>query len=73
MKVKLLVSRAGVGFTQNCGDVIDVDEDEANRLIDSNQAEPASARKGAGRKAVVEAAVKPAPKRRAKKKPVSDE
>ncbi len=36
MKVKLLTSRAGVGFVQNCGDVIDVDAAEAKRMMESS-------------------------------------
>ena len=39
MKVKLLVSRAGVGFCQNAGDEPDLDPEEAQRLIDAGQAE----------------------------------
>jgi hypothetical protein len=70
MKVKLLVSRAGVGFSQNAGDVIEVDE--GKRLLDRQMAEAVSIRKGAGSQPVVEAAMKPKPKRRAKKKPVDE-
>lgn len=40
MKVKLLVSRAGPYFSQNAGEVVEVDEAEAKRLIASDQAEP---------------------------------
>lgn len=36
MKVKLLISRGGVGFTQNAGDEIDVDNDEAKRMMEAN-------------------------------------
>ena len=72
MKVKLLVSRAGVGFSQNAGDVIDVDPEEGKRLLDRQMAEAVSIRKGAGGKPVVEAAMKPKPKRRAKKKSVDE-
>lgn len=38
MKVKLLVSRSGVGFSQNVGDVIDVDKSEGLALIKAGQA-----------------------------------
>ncbi len=72
MKVKLLVSRAGVGFSQNAGDVIEVDPEEGKRLLDRQMAEAVSIRKGAGSKPIVEAAMKPKPKRRAKKKPVDE-
>ena len=72
MKVKLLVSRAGVGFSQNVGDVIEVDADEGKRLLDRGMAEAASIRQGAVSKPSVEAAMKPKPKRRAKKKPVDE-
>ena len=40
MKVKLLISRAGLSFTQSVGDVVDVGEDEAKRLIEAGKAEP---------------------------------
>lgn len=36
MKVKLLTSRAGAGFVQNLGDVIDVSPEEAKRMMESN-------------------------------------
>ena len=35
MKVKLLVSRAGSGVVQNVGDVIDVPNDEAKRMMEA--------------------------------------
>lgn len=38
MKVELLVARAGVGESQNRGDVVDVDSDEGQRMIDAGQA-----------------------------------
>lgn len=38
MKVKLLVSRAGVGFVQNRGDEIEVSDDEGARMIEASQA-----------------------------------
>lgn len=41
MKVKLNVARATMHDTQQSGDVIDVDREEARRLIDSGQADPA--------------------------------
>lgn len=40
MKVKLLVSRAGPFFSQNAGEIIEVDDAEGKRLIASDQAEP---------------------------------
>tara|TARA_R100000152_G_C6782231_1_gene219184 strand:- start:10106 stop:10333 length:228 start_codon:yes stop_codon:yes gene_type:complete len=75
MKVKLLVGRAGTGFVQNPGDIIEVPDAEGQRLLDSNQAIIAGSRKGAGSKPVIEAAVKPSPKKRArpKKKPAVNE
>ncbi len=39
MKVKLLVSRSGPLGSHNAGDVIDVDTDEAKRMIEHGQAE----------------------------------
>ena len=38
MKIKLLVARAGAGFSQNRGDEIEVGDDEAARMIDAGQA-----------------------------------
>lgn len=43
MKVKLLVSRAGVGFSQNAGDIVEVSDGEASRMIEAGQAEPVRA------------------------------
>jgi len=41
MVIRLLVSRAGNGFAQNCGDVIEVSDAEAIRMIEAGQAVPA--------------------------------
>lgn len=38
MKVKLLISRACSGFSQNVGDEVDVSSDEAVRMIEAGQA-----------------------------------
>lgn len=38
MKVKLLISRAGAGFSQNVGDEIDVSEAEGLRLVQAGKA-----------------------------------
>lgn len=35
--VKLLVSRAGVGFSQNRGDVVEVSDGEALRMVEAGQ------------------------------------
>lgn len=40
MKVKLLVGRAGLSFTQNAGEEIAVGDEEGKRLIESGQAVP---------------------------------
>ena len=45
MKVKLLVSRAGHNFSQIAGEVVDVDDAEAKRMIDAGQAVPVEAEK----------------------------
>lgn len=60
MKVKLLISRAGVGFVQNRGDVVEVPDDEGARMIASGQAEPVrtAKRETAARKPRAEKAVK---------------
>lgn len=39
MKVKLLVARCGVDFSQSPGDIVDVSSDEAARMIEAGQAE----------------------------------
>ena len=39
MKIKLLVSRAGVDFSQNRGEVIEVSEKEGLSMIAAGQAE----------------------------------
>ena len=40
MKIKLLVSRASATGSQNRGDVIDVGDAEAIRMMEAGQAEP---------------------------------
>lgn len=58
MKVKLLISRAGVNFAQNAGEVIDVSETEGLALIQANQAEPAQEKETAVKKVATRKAVK---------------
>jgi len=53
MKIKMLVSMAGATFTWAPGDVVEVDADEAGRLIAAEFAAPV-------RGVAVEQAVKPA-------------
>lgn len=60
MKIKLLCSRAGVGFSQSRGDEIEVSAEEGQRMIDAGQAELV-------RQAPVERAAKPVKAERAKK------
>jgi len=43
MLIKLLVGRAGVGFVQNRGDEIEVEDAEAIRMIEAEQALPVRA------------------------------
>lgn len=52
MKIKLLVSRAGPSGAFNVGDEIDVDGDEAKRLIEAGQAAPVRSAKPKPEKAV---------------------
>lgn len=40
MKIELLTSRAGADGAQNRGDVIDVPDAEAKRMIEAEQARP---------------------------------
>lgn len=53
MKVKLLTSRAGPGLAQTVGEVIDLPDAEAKRLIEAGQAVPE--RRTKTEKAVAEA------------------
>lgn len=39
MKVKLLVGRAGADFSQSPGEIVDLPTDEAQRYVESGQAE----------------------------------
>ena len=39
MKVKLLIARAGLGFSNAPGEVVEVDDAEAKTLIERGQAE----------------------------------
>lgn len=43
MKIRLLVSRAGLDFSQNAGDEIEVTAAEGARMIEAGQAEPVRA------------------------------
>lgn len=58
MKIKLLISRAGIKFSQSAGDIVDVSEDEADRLIRAGKAEPAAAKETATSKTPTRKAVK---------------
>lgn len=40
MKIRLLTARAGVNFSQDRGEVIEVSDAEAVRMIEAGQAEP---------------------------------
>lgn len=40
MRIRLLVSRAGVDFAHSAGDEIDVPDAEARRMIEAQQAAP---------------------------------
>lgn len=40
MKIELLVARATLGGAQSEGDVVDVESDEARRMIEAGQARP---------------------------------
>lgn len=46
MQIRLTVGRVGTGFAQEPGQVIDLPDAEANRLIASQQAEPAVLKTG---------------------------
>lgn len=48
-KVRLLVNRAGRDFVQNAGDEVEVSEDEAERLVEAQQAELLEGRRSRGK------------------------
>lgn len=50
MKVKLLVSRSGVGFCQNAGDVVTVDDQEGLRMVKAGQADAITTRETTAKK-----------------------
>jgi len=54
MKVKLLISRAGVGFSQNRGDIVEVSAKEGKRMLEAEppQAEPVRSTGGSSEKTV---------------------
>lgn len=56
LKLKLLTSRAGDGFTQPYGSTVEVDVHEARRLLDSHQAELLPGKDGEEAAAALEAA-----------------
>ncbi len=58
MKIKLLISRAGAGFVQAAGDVIDVSDREGESLIRAGKAEPVAVKETAVHKAPTRKAVK---------------
>lgn len=58
MKVKLLISRAGSDFAQNAGDIVEVGEAEARRMVEAGQAEPVSVKETATKKITARKAVK---------------
>ena len=58
MKIKLLVSRAGVDFVQNVGDEIEVSDKEGRSMIDAGQAEFVSKQERATSKKPTQKAVK---------------
>jgi hypothetical protein len=43
MQIRMLTSRAEMSFVREEGEVIDVPEDEARRMIEAGQAEPVEA------------------------------
>lgn len=50
MKVKLLISRAGVDFVQNAGEIVDVSEAEGLRMIKAGQADAVKVKETATKK-----------------------
>lgn len=52
MKIIMLVSQQGPNVSRNCGDLVDVDADEAKRLIDAGFAKPERSKSSKVEKAV---------------------
>jgi len=68
MKVKLLTSRGGPGISQNTGDIVEVDSDEAKRMFESIPPQAIPVRS----EDAVERAVKTGPRKYVKKAKVED-
>ena len=71
MKVKLLIGRAGPGFSQAPGEVVEVGKAEALRMIERGSAEPAGPAResAAGGPAETAARGKASARKRNRKKP----
>jgi hypothetical protein len=67
MKVKLLTPRCGERFVQNAGDVVELDDAEALRLIERGSAEPVKAAASPAPPPVPRTASAPPPPRTAAK------
>lgn len=59
--VKMRTARAGEHFLNKVGDIVEVDRDEARRLIASGQAEPVAQQPEAAIRGAQRRAVKPEP------------
>lgn len=58
MKIRLLVSRSGAGFSQTAGEEIEVDAAEAKRMIAAGQAEEVKTKEKAAKSKTYEKANK---------------
>ena len=68
MRVCLKVSRAGIDFSQQAGDIIDVSADEGKRLIESGQAEKGKGKAGSPASAALSPSSERATKPKARKR-----
>lgn len=65
MNIRLLVSRVGHGFAHESGQVVNLEDREAQRLIETGQAEPIATPESAT-VAAPESAARPRPTKRTK-------
>lgn len=64
MRVKLLVSRGGINFTQSAGEEIEVSPTEGKAMIEAGQAEEVSSKAQTATRSKSEKAIKPSPEKR---------
>lgn len=58
MKVKLLIGRGGPTVSNDAGDIVEVSDEEARRMIAAGQCEPVTVKETATKKPATQKAVK---------------